>query len=361
MWNVTGGSWGGDEFRMASGAEIVGGDGDSFEMKVSIPSDEDGFFGRQCPSCRQIFRIDGDDYEALPDEVVLWCVYCGHHDEHSEFMTQQQLDRALRAAGDLGVQIIGQTLDQAFSGLRSARRPSRRSGFGIEISYRTEPFYPEPLPGIDEEKLIRIRSCERCSLRYAVFGEHRFCPVCGQLPAMVVALDALAAETARLDGVAQLPAQTAATLREQGVFTRLWVDTLENLVGVVEALGSAVFCDAVPDADQRLKGKGNIFQRLDHTADLRGSRLSQPAHGGRSRQVAAADRVLGGAACVHPQRRAGRREVPDEGAYQHNADRSAAHDHRASLPSSHRRHRGPVPRRRRADRLLNADLNSADS
>jgi hypothetical protein len=46
------------------------------------------------------------------------------------------------------------------------------------------------------------------------------------------------------------------------------VDTLENLVGVVETLAGAVFRAAVTDADERLKGKGNIFQRLDHTADL---------------------------------------------------------------------------------------------
>ncbi|MFE0529938.1 hypothetical protein ACFW0V_20320 [Micromonospora parva] len=271
MWNVTGGSRdGSDEFRMAPGASIVGRDGDSFEMRVSIPSDEHGFFGRQCPSCRQIFRVDGDAYEALPDDLELWCVYCGHHADHSEFMTQQQLDRAMRAAEDLGMQMVGQALDEAFSSFRSPRRRSYRSGFGIdvEIRYRSEPFYPEPLPGIDEEKLIRVRTCASCSLRYAVFGEHRFCPVCGQLPAMVVALDALGAETARLDGLAQLPAETAASLREQGVFTRLWIDTLKNLVGVVEALGSAVFRDVVADADQRLRGKGNVFQRLDDTADL---------------------------------------------------------------------------------------------
>jgi hypothetical protein len=92
--------------------------------------------------------------------------------------------------------------------------------------------------------------------------------VCGPLPADIVALDALGAETARLDGLAQLPAEAAATLREQGVFTRIWVDTLENLVGVVETLAAAVFRAAVPDADQRLKGKGNVFQRLDDTAAL---------------------------------------------------------------------------------------------
>jgi hypothetical protein len=271
MWNANGGSWGGfDEFRMAQGAEIVGRDGDSYEMRVGIPSDEDGFFGRQCPSCRQLFRVDGDDYEALPDDLDLWCVYCGHHEDHSEFATQQQLDRAMRAAEDLGMQIVGRALDDAFEGFRSSPRRSPRSGFGIsiDIQYRSEPFYPEPLPGIDEEKLIRVRTCTGCSLRYAVFGEHRFCPVCGRLPAMLVALDALSAEAARLDALGQLPVQTAASLREQGVFNRLWADTLKNLVGVVETLASAVFRDAVTDAQQRLNGKGNIFQRMDDTADL---------------------------------------------------------------------------------------------
>jgi hypothetical protein len=271
MGTVTGGAWGGfSGFRMAQGADIVGSHGDSYEVLVSIPSDEHGFLGRQCPSCQQIFRVDADEYKALPDDLELWCVYCGHHQDHSDFMTRQQHDRVMRVAHDLGVQIVGQALDDAFGKFRSPRRRTPRSGFGISIDlqYRSSPFYPAPLPGIDEEKLIRVRTCAGCGLRYAVFGEHRFCPVCGKLPAMTVALDALSAETARLDGLEQLPAEATANLREQGVFTRLWVDTLENLVGVVETLGSALFRDAVPQAEQRLDGKGNIFQRLDDTADL---------------------------------------------------------------------------------------------
>ena len=133
---MTGGSSGGlDEFRMARGARIVGREGDSYEMRVSVPSDEEGFFGRQCPSCRQLFRVDGDDYEALPDDVELWCVYCGHHEQHSEFLTQQQLDRAMRAAEDLGMQIVGQALDEAFGSFRSSPRRSSRSGFGVRGQY----------------------------------------------------------------------------------------------------------------------------------------------------------------------------------------------------------------------------------
>ncbi|MGW7336626.1 hypothetical protein [Streptomyces sp. NPDC054808] len=52
-------------------------------MRISIPLDEDGFLGRQCPDCSLLFRMDAQQYEALPDDLTLWCVYCGHHAEHS--------------------------------------------------------------------------------------------------------------------------------------------------------------------------------------------------------------------------------------------------------------------------------------
>ncbi|MEH0441562.1 hypothetical protein QBA74_39815 [Streptomyces scabiei] len=251
-------------FRMAEGAEIVGRQRDAYEMRISIPLDEDGFLGRQCPACSLLFRMDAQQYEALPDDLTLWCVYCGHHAEHSEFVTAQQRERLMQAVGDLGMQIVSRELNRAFSGL--SRRSSR--GSGVSITYRSQPYYPRPLPGISEERLARIRTCPGCQGRYAVFGEHRYCPVCGQLPAGSVAFDALEADKARLDALEALPPEAKAPLREQGVFTRNWVDTIENMVGAVESLASATFRAAVPNAEDHLKGKGNVFQRLDDTADL---------------------------------------------------------------------------------------------
>ncbi|MFI1421087.1 hypothetical protein ACH4VX_24555 [Streptomyces sp. NPDC020731] len=158
-------------FRMPNGAELVGRPGKSVRIQVSVPSDGDGFFGRQCPDCSLIFRMDMQQYKALPDDLTLWCVYCGYHAEHSNFLTQQQRKRLIQAAGNYGMQKI-----------------SRRLG--------------------------------------------------------------------------------KALLREQGVFTRNWVDTVENVVGVVEALASSLFHAAVPDAGTLVRGKGAIFQRLDPMADL---------------------------------------------------------------------------------------------
>jgi hypothetical protein len=84
----------------------------------------------------------------------------------------------------------------------------------------------------------------------------------------VVAFDALEAEATRLDALASLPASELTRLHEQGVFQRLWVDTIENLVGIFETLAGAVFRAHVSNADQVLRGKGNIFQRLEDAADI---------------------------------------------------------------------------------------------
>jgi hypothetical protein len=253
-----------DDFRFPDGVEFLGDDTDGHvHLEVSIPLDDDGYVGRECPECEQHFRVAHEDYDALPDDVRLWCVYCGHQDDHSEFLTRQQHDRVMRAAGDFAMQLVGKTLDRSFS--KAARR-SR--GSLVRITYRSKPFYPKPLPGIDEERLVRERRCADCKLRYAVFGDHRFCPVCGLLPPLVVALDALGAETIRLDVLADLTPDAAVALGESGVLDRTYVDTIENVVGIVEAMAGGVFRAAVPDAEAVLKGKGRIFQRLDDLADL---------------------------------------------------------------------------------------------
>jgi hypothetical protein len=127
----------------------------------------------------------------------------------------------------------------------------------------------EPLPAIVEQRLERERACRSCGLRYAVFGDHRFCPVCGPLNPLDAAIDALSAERAKVGALAEIPTEAQLPLREQGVFDRLFVDTLGSVVGIVETLGKRRFRDRVPDADAILKkAGGNVFQRLKVTAEL---------------------------------------------------------------------------------------------
>ena len=251
-------------FRFPDGVELLGTNGDEARFTVSMPLEEDGHLGRECPECRQHFRIDNQDYGALPDNLVLWCAYCGHSDEHSEFLTQQQSERLKRVAMDYGSQLIGQMVDNSFG---TMARNSRRNQF-LRVTYRSTPFYPAPLPGINEENLIRERTCDGCNVRYAVFGEHRFCPVCGPLSAKTVALDALAADQIRIDVLSGLDADILRRLREAGVLDRTYADTIENVVATVEALADRLFHDLVPDAAIIVRGRGKVFQRLSDFADL---------------------------------------------------------------------------------------------
>lgn len=251
-------------FRFADGSEFLGSDGSgTVSFNVSMPLDDDGFFGRECPECAQHFRIAGDDYEALPEDVRLWCVYCGHYDVHEEFLTSQQEARLMRVARDYAHQMVAQKLENTLG-----RMATRSRGSAIRIERRSRPFFPSPLPEINEERLVRERRCGECGLRYAVFGEHRYCPACGRLPALSTALDGLAAESLRLDLLAELGDESKASYRETGILDRTYVDTIENVVSLVEVLAERTFAENLRNVEAAVKSKGKVFQRLNDFADL---------------------------------------------------------------------------------------------
>jgi hypothetical protein len=259
-------------FNLPDGAEHDGTDEDGNDrFRVSMPLDDHGFFGRECPACERTFLVSKESYDPLPDDLRLWCVYCGHNDDHSEFMTSQQKARVMSLAEDVGMQMISQAIDRSFGRLASR---TRNNSF-VRFEFKPKRVYPRPLPGVREEQLVRERKCAACGMRYAVFGEHRFCAVCGRLPAAWTAMDSLEAEASRLDALDALPPDTRAALREQGVLDRQYVDTIENVVGVVESLAGAVFAARVPNAADLTKSKGNVFQRLDDLADLFRTHLSK--------------------------------------------------------------------------------------
>jgi len=53
-----------------------------FEASISILVDDDGYFGRECPECGRLFKMDAAEYKALPDELELICPYCGDRRDH---------------------------------------------------------------------------------------------------------------------------------------------------------------------------------------------------------------------------------------------------------------------------------------
>jgi hypothetical protein len=174
-------------------------------------------------------------------------VYCGLSSRAGRFETPQQRDRSRTAARDFGAQV-------------ALRMTNELSAEG-EILFGERPYRPEPLPPIDEECLVRVRDCVNCHLRYAVFGQHRYCPACGPLPAQVVALDALDVASDRLDDLTHRTGVDAKALREKGVFDQTRADILSALPNVVEKLAKATDGRPIPTNDR------NVFQNLERAAD----------------------------------------------------------------------------------------------
>lgn len=120
-------SW---EHRKPDGVGDIEYTDDGFTTGVSIPLDEDGFLGRECPTCEGPFKIHGDDYDALPADPVQTCPYCGHEQDHSSFLTRAQVERVDAAVNAIAEQYVHDALNQMLgkpSGDRSGARGAARS------------------------------------------------------------------------------------------------------------------------------------------------------------------------------------------------------------------------------------------
>jgi len=54
-------------FDLPEGAEHDGTDDDGNDrFRVTIPLDEHGFFGRECPSCNRTFLVSKESYDLCP-------------------------------------------------------------------------------------------------------------------------------------------------------------------------------------------------------------------------------------------------------------------------------------------------------
>jgi hypothetical protein len=252
--------------RMPKGSEIVSIEGDLVHFNVTIPPDDSGYFGRECPSCERIFRMHVQDFRALPEDQQLTCPYCTAADVHSKFYTKQQVERVRGAAQAYAIQMIDDTVSDAFRNMARSVN-SQRGMIRMELKPSGR-MAPRSLPQITEEAPIRERTCRRCANRYAVFGEHIACPVCGPYEPKTVATDAFEALEGTLAALEDVPLEVANTLRESGAFERTAAGLLGSVVGALETFLKSTFLVKISGGEAIVKGQGNVFQRLDDTADL---------------------------------------------------------------------------------------------
>jgi hypothetical protein len=252
--------------RAPRGVEGIRTTPSGFEARVSMPSTDDGFVGRQCPDCDRRFTVDGATWDALPDDARVTCCYCGWAGDPGAFVTSDQTRRAEAAALALGAEYADQMVRDMFRGVAS-RFPA---GGPVQVTVNEPRRGPiASLPEYVEEQARRIVECSRCSTRYGVVGAIAYCPLCGLRGAGESLADAIAASRGALALEDSLDESTRETVRAEGVFDGFAADAIKQVVTLFELAAKADFAGRVAGADAILKRQpGNVFQRLDDVERL---------------------------------------------------------------------------------------------
>jgi len=243
---------------------------EGFRTAVEMPLSSDGYFGRECPSCHELFQMQNDEYKALPDDLCLTCPYCGHCGDHGDFMSTAHKERLRAAAAGLGHQMVHAMVSDMLSNTFGRRRPQpSNSLISVRMSYT--PGSPPPireLPEVVEREIRRIIECSTCHNHYGVFSASAFCPVCGPRPAAETVIDQIGSARQALAMEDQFETDEREKLRAAGVFERFAVDALGSVVSLFELFAREQFALRVPNAESLTQSRGNIFQRLDDSAAL---------------------------------------------------------------------------------------------
>jgi hypothetical protein len=142
------------------------------EFSIPLQLDENGYLGRECPQpdCKGYFKVTpGTGLSGISD---CYCPYCGHRDESTEFATEEQKQYALSVASN---QIFGE-LFESLKAHEFDYQPRGNLGIGFSLKVTGT---PPPIRYYREKQLETEIICNRCTLRYAIYGVFAFCPDCG--------------------------------------------------------------------------------------------------------------------------------------------------------------------------------------
>jgi hypothetical protein len=143
------------------------------QISVPITADEEGYIGRECPveSCRGYFKITPGT--GIKEPAPCNCPYCGHTGEHNTFFTPEQIEYAKSVA----IRRITDAVHQDLKALEFDHKP--HGAFGIGFSMKVTRSGQQPIHYYREKQLETKVTCDKCTLRFAIYGVFGWCPDCG--------------------------------------------------------------------------------------------------------------------------------------------------------------------------------------
>ena len=152
---------------------------DGFSMSLSLPTDDYGMVGRDCPSdtCEPgYFKVKPGT--GLSNQEFSYCPYCCHKSDPNSFLTKEQHEYAKEIVTREFIKGIDKMVSDTFDLDSSGKKTIDAGLFSLSISLETPipPAVPRPL----EQELRRNLTCPHCKLEHSVYGLATWCPDCGR-------------------------------------------------------------------------------------------------------------------------------------------------------------------------------------
>lgn len=211
-------------------------------FNTRIHPDDDGFIGRECPSCQQYFKVRPGT--GLPTKMC-HCPYCEHEGDISEFTTAAQKEWAKSLAVK---EVVEPQLRKIEKSMKELERAS--SEF---IKIRVTGGIPSlPVKSYREEEVETRILCDGCGLQFAVFGVFARCPDCTALNHRIVFAKSMEQCRKRL--------ALADKVEDDETLSAILQDCVASSVSAFDALGKGLQRQAPGILANKRR---NLFQDLD--------------------------------------------------------------------------------------------------
>lgn len=214
---------------------------DTTQIKISIPTDEDGLVGRQCPKCNGYFKIKFGTGLPTSDHI---CPYCEHKAGSNQFLTEEQNEYIKSIITKKFIEPAIHDLNASFKKLEK----SSSKFLKIKVKVNNVSF---PIKYYQEKLLETEVTCDNCGLVFSIYGVFSNCPDCGKLNSLLILKRSLESCKKRI--------KLSETLEAAEISEDLVSDALEKSVSSFDSFGKSLIRKYSTIFPKKSK---NLFQNL---------------------------------------------------------------------------------------------------
>ena len=239
--------------------------GDMVNIPITIKSDDNGYFDRECPNedCLYQFKIKLEDWKNNVSDDEVHCPMCGYVASADKWWTQSQLESIREIASSYAMNLLQSKLDNTFKDMEYRNRNNKFFKVTYKPGQRVS-FINNPI-GQSEEWQTEI-TCSKCNTRYSVIGTAYFCPCCGQnniKNALMDSLESIEKMVDSLDDIEKLLNSSVGRDSAVDMSRMILGNTLEDIISSFQKYAETLFSEI-----SSKKVRVNDFQIVDKGSQL---------------------------------------------------------------------------------------------